>query len=281
MLLAVVPLAAQQATLGDEGVLYTARVGTYGSFFPRGRAYAADANVLVLEVQKPGGERTRLLAPGGETVAPDARAVRALGRSLAAAVHGVGGPLPHPLDGAPGRRSTAPPGPSRSRSPAIRSPRRARRASPSRARPTSATSTAKSVAGERTMLHIVWYEDDYGDVQVLYAPLALDNGATPRWLPPIFELGQFVPEARRRRQPAHRRAAAQPARGRRRRPEERADRVRRRRHRSARDPARRRAAGRALGGRRRARGLLRRRGERSLQRRPHRRWPSARAPIWW
>ena len=53
----------------------------------------------------------------------------------------------------------------------------------------------KSVAGERTMLHIVWYEDDYGDVHVLYAPLALDNGATSRLLPPIFDLGQFVPEA--------------------------------------------------------------------------------------
>ena len=33
------------------------------------------------------------------------------------------------------------------------------------------------------MLHIVWYEDDYGEVQVLYAPLALDNGAMPRFLP--------------------------------------------------------------------------------------------------
>jgi hypothetical protein len=193
LLLAVVPLAAQQATLGDEGVLYTARIGAYGSYFPQGRAYAPDANVLVLEVQKPGAERTRLLAPGGETVAPDtvpfllweerSRRLFMVWEGLShihSAVHLVsfdGRAWSEPLEisGNPFTKKSSP-----------------------RLAITRETYLrdvdGKSTAGERTMLHIVWYEDDYGDVQVLYAPLALDNGVTPRWLPPIFELGRFVPE---------------------------------------------------------------------------------------
>ncbi len=172
LLLAVVPLAAQQATLGDEGVLYTARVGTYGSFFPLGHAYAADASVLVLEVQKPGGERTRLLAPGGETVAPDAvpfvlweEASRRLFMVWEGLTHihstvhlvafdGAAWSAPLQISGHPFTKKS--------------SPRLAiTRESYLR------EGDGKSVAGERTMLHIVWYEDDYGDVHVLYAPLAL------------------------------------------------------------------------------------------------------------
>ena len=193
-LLAVVPLAAQQATLGDEGVLYTARVGTYSSFFPRGRAYPADANVLVLEVQKPGGERTRLLAPGGGTVAPDAvpfvlweEASRRLFMVWEGLSHihsnvnlvsfdGAAWSEPLRISGNPFTKKSSP-----------------------RLAITRETYLrdvdGEAVAGERTMMHIVWYEDDYGDVHVLYAPLTLDNGATPRWLPPTFELGQFVPES--------------------------------------------------------------------------------------
>jgi hypothetical protein len=194
LLLAVAPLAAQQATLGDDGVLYTARVGAYGGFFPDGGAYAANATVLVLEVLKPSGERTRLLAPGGETVAPDAvpfvlweESSRRLfmvweGRShihstvRLVSFDGAAWSEPLQISGNPFTKKSSP-----------------------RLAVTRETYLreleGRSVAGDRTMLHIVWYEDDYGDVRVLYAPLALNNGAVPRWLPPIFELGQFVPEA--------------------------------------------------------------------------------------
>jgi hypothetical protein len=194
LLLAVAPLAAQQATLGADGALYTARVGTYGSFFPRGRTYAADANVLILEVQKPDGERTRWLAPGAETVAPDAvpfllwedssrrlfmvwegfthihSAVRL------ASFDGANWSDPLEISGNPFTKKSSP---------------RLAITRESYVRDDG----HGAVAGIRTVLHIVWYEDDYGDVQVLYAPLALDNGTPPRLLPPIFELGQFVPAA--------------------------------------------------------------------------------------
>jgi hypothetical protein len=194
LLLAVAPLAAQQATLGDDGVLYTARVGAYGSFFPNGGAYAADASVLVLEVLKPTGERKRLLAPGGETVAPDAvpfllweESSRRLFMVWEGRAHihstvrlvsfdGAAWSEPLQISGNPFTKKSSP---------------RLAVTRESYLRYEGGT----LVDGDRTLLHIVWYEDDYGDVHVLYAPLALDNGATPRWLPPIFELGQFVPEA--------------------------------------------------------------------------------------
>jgi hypothetical protein len=148
----------------------------------------------VLEVQKPGGQPTRLLAPGGETVAPDAvpfvlweDASRRLfmvweGFShIHSTVHlvafdGTNWSEPLQISGHPFTKKSSP---------------RLAITRESYLREVD----GKSVAGERTIMHIVWYEDDYGDVHVLYAPLALDNGATPRWLPPIFELGQFVPDA--------------------------------------------------------------------------------------
>jgi len=194
VLAAVVPAAAQQATLGADGWLYTARAGSYGSFFPRGTAYAADATVLVLEIQKPDGTRTRLLAPGGETVAPDSvpfllwedtsRRMFMVweGRSRIhsnvrlVSFDGAAWSEPLQISGNPFTKKS--------------SPRLAiTRDSYVRDR------DGVAVSGVRTTLHIVWYEDDYGDVHVLYAPLALDNGAPPRFLPPIFDLGEFVPDA--------------------------------------------------------------------------------------
>lgn len=194
LLLAIAPATAQQSTLGADGWLYTARVGTYGSFFPRGTTYSADATVLVLDVLKADGTRTRLLAPGGDTVAPDAApfvlwedSSRRLfmvweGRSRIhsnvqlVSFDGANWSEPVQISGNPFTKKSSP-----------------------RLAITRETYVrdvdGKSVSGVRTTLHIVWYEDDYGDVHVLYAPLLLDNGAPPQLLPPIFDLGEFVPAA--------------------------------------------------------------------------------------
>jgi hypothetical protein len=194
LVLAIAPASAQQSTLGADGWLYTASVGTYGSFFPRGTAYTADSTVLVLDVLKPDGTRTRLLAPGGDTVAPDAvpfvlweDTSRRLflvweGRShihsnvRLVSFDGSTWSEPVQISGNPFTKKS--------------SPRLAI------TRETYLRDVAgKSVSGVRTTLHIVWYEDDYGDVHILYAPLALENGAPPQLLPPIFDLGDFVPAA--------------------------------------------------------------------------------------
>jgi hypothetical protein len=193
-MVAVAPLAGQQATLGDEGVLYTARVGTYGSFFPNGRTYPATATVLVLEVLTPDGKRTRLLAPSGEKVAPDAvpfvlweessRRLFMVWEGLShihsavrlVSFDGTAWSEPVQISGNPFTKKSSP------------------RLAITRESYLHQVD-GKAVDGERTLLHIVWYEDDYGDVRVLYAPLALDNGVPPRLLPPIFDLGEFVPEA--------------------------------------------------------------------------------------
>src|SRR5262245_5580627 len=68
---AVAPAFADQSTLGADGVLYSARVGTDASLFPKGHAMGSEATVLALEIQKADGARSRVLVPGGETVTPD------------------------------------------------------------------------------------------------------------------------------------------------------------------------------------------------------------------
>ncbi|HVR28809.1 MAG TPA: hypothetical protein VMS86_04685, partial [Thermoanaerobaculia bacterium] len=185
---------AQQATLGDDGMLYTARVGAYGSLFPDGSGHAADANVIALEIRAPDGALHRLLAPSGGTVAPDAKPFlvwEGSSRRLFMVWEGLnhihsavrlssfdGSEWSEPLQisGNPFTKKSSP-----------------------RLAVTRETylrgGLAENATGERTVLHVVWYEDDYGIVDVLYAPVVLDNGATPAWLPPIFELGQFVPQA--------------------------------------------------------------------------------------
>jgi hypothetical protein len=190
----VASAGAEQATLGADGVLYTARVGTYSSLFPNGKAQPANANVLALEIQEPGGKHTRLLAPGGELVAPDAipfvlwedasRRLFLVWEGLShihsavrmVSYDGVDWSQPLQISGNPFTKKSSP-----------------------RLAITRETylrdDGGEAVRGERTVLHVVWYEDDYGDVHVLYAPVALDNGATPQLLPPIFDLGLFVPEA--------------------------------------------------------------------------------------
>ena len=45
---------------------------------------------------------------------------------------------------------------------------------------------------ERTVLHTVWYEDDFGEVDLIYSPVVLEGGAPLEQLPPLFNLGDFV-----------------------------------------------------------------------------------------
>jgi len=183
--------SAQQATLGDDGAIYTARVGSYKSLFPEGSALAPTANVLALDIEKD-GELARILVPGGEKVAPDAVPFalwEGTSRRLFLAWEGLshihsnvrlvsfdGETWSEPLQisGNPFTTKSAP-----------------------RLAVTRESyllgDDAGSATGERTVLHIVWFEDDYGDVDILYAPVILANGVAPASPPPIFDLGRFAP----------------------------------------------------------------------------------------
>jgi len=185
--------SANQAALGDDGVLYTARVGAYSSLFPKGSAFSADANVLALEIQRPDGQRRRIIVPGGERVAPDAVPF-VLWENASGRLYLVWEGLSHihsavrlvSFDGADWSEPLQ-----------ISGHPFTKKSSPrlSVTRETYLRSGAEGgTPGERTVLHILWYEDDYGDVDVLYAPLVLDNGAPPAVLPPIFNLGLFTPD---------------------------------------------------------------------------------------
>jgi hypothetical protein len=188
------PAWADQATLGADGVLYTARVGTYGSLFPKGHAHASDDVVLALEIQQPDGSRRRALPPDGETVAPDSApfllwedASRRLFLVWESWSHIHSSVRLASFDGAAWSEALQ-----------ISGNPFTKKSSPHLA-VTRETYVRSGAAGEtetdRTLLHVVWYEDDYGEVDVLYAPVVLDNGAFPSWLPPIFDLGGFVPGA--------------------------------------------------------------------------------------
>ena len=185
---------AQHSTLGADGMLYTARVGAYGGLFPSGGEQDADANVIALEIRAPDGTLRRLLAPSGGTVPPDAtpylvwedssRRLFMVWEGLShihsavrlSSFDGTDWSEPLQISGNPFTRKSSP-----------------------RLAVTRETylrgGLAENTTGERTVLHVVWYEDDYGTVDVLYAPVVLDNGTTPAWLPPIFDLAQFVPQA--------------------------------------------------------------------------------------
>jgi len=187
--------SAEQTALGADGIVYSGRTGKYGSFFPTGTTFPAAANVLVMEIRRPDGSRSFVLPPGGETVAPDAlpflmweetsRRLFVVWEGLThihstvrlASFDGAKWSDTLQISGNPFTKKSSP------------------RLAITRESYQRLDAEGEAVDGSRSMLHIVWYEDDYGDVQVLYAPLALDNGAVPRSLPPIFELGQFVPEA--------------------------------------------------------------------------------------
>ena len=149
----------------------------------------------MVEIRKPDGSRSFVLPPGGETVAPDAlpfliwedasERLFLVWEGLThihstvrlASFDGASWSATLQISGNPFTKKTSP------------------RLAITRESYQRTGSDGEAITGARTMLHIVWYEDDYGDVQVLYAPLALDNGAMPRFLPPIFELGQFIPES--------------------------------------------------------------------------------------
>jgi hypothetical protein len=179
---------AEQSTLGGNGVLYTARVGRYGALFPGGAAHPQDTSVLALEVQEKDAAARLILVPGGDGVAPDAvpsvqweeasRRLFLVWEGLSRIHSGVhlislrGAEWSEPLEisGSPFTKKSSP-----------------------QLAVTRETYTGDDgVEIERTVLHTLWFEDDYGDVHVIYAPVVLFNGAVPRLAPALFELGSFV-----------------------------------------------------------------------------------------
>lgn len=183
--------AQPTATLSRDGHLYQAVVDSYATLFPAGSALPSTARVIALDIQSPQGDRERLLVPESETLAPE------------------GAPYVHYED-ASGRLFMVWEGLSRIHSSvnlvswdgAAWSDVLKISGNPftMKSAPRLAVTRERYVQGEgaaateveRTVLHTVWYEDDYGTVDVLYSPVTLENGVLPELLPPIFKLGSFV-----------------------------------------------------------------------------------------
>jgi hypothetical protein len=186
---------ADNSTLGSGGVLFTSRTGTYGQLFPGATDKPAHTQVLGLDIQGPEGSSQRLLVPGSQNVAANSQPFvlfeNASGRlflvwegftGLHSAVNlitydGARWSEVLKISGHPFTQKTA--------------PRLATTFDQFRVHQSDGTQRVV----ERTTLHVVWYEDDYDRVDVLYSPVVLENGELPELLPPILRLGEFAEPA--------------------------------------------------------------------------------------
>lgn len=187
---AMAAAANEQHVLGSDGSLYTAHVAAYGDLFPTGSEYPASARVLLLEVRGADGSVRYHFAPDAESIAPDAvpflvwedssrrlfviwEGMNRIHSSVNLASFGEEGwSEVVQISGNPFTTKS--------------SPRLAV------TREVSYSSDGDGVVeSERTILHTVWYEDDYGYVDLLYSPVIFENGAFDL-TPPYFEVGSFV-----------------------------------------------------------------------------------------
>ena len=184
------PARPETSALGGEGELYTPLVGNYGDLFPEGAAYAEDQPVLALEVAQ-GKSVERILVPGGDSVAT--------GSTPFVVYEGTAGRLFLLWEGYSHIHSnlnlTSFDGVEFSQPLLISGNPFTKKSSPQLAvtRETFVEGSDEAAQRvERTVIHTVWYEDDFGEVDLIYSPVVLQGGAPLEQLPPLFNLGDFV-----------------------------------------------------------------------------------------
>lgn len=178
----------REAALGAEGELYQVRAGSYGSLFPKGTPngtasrtpVAAATPVLALEVSRPGEAPQRLLVPGTDTpdvesspslvVEESSNAVFLVWEIRHNAIHSLlklssfdGANWSEPIEVGknPSSLKTAP------------------QLAITRDAYTKATPQGETVTRQRTILHLIWAEEQGGDdvYKTRYTPLVVEKGS--------------------------------------------------------------------------------------------------------
>lgn len=192
--LAAAPLwasAQQDAVLGANGEVYSAKEGTYGELFPAGKDVDPSYPVLALEITQPDGARQRLLVDGTEGPGQDnlpflvyeesSRTVFLLWETRFNGVHpmlmlaGYSGSWMAPVEivGNPFAAKTSP------------------QLAITRDTVEQTGSDGAPVTLRRTVLHLVWGEETSdGTVEAFYMPVVLDDGVLTGHNT-VFRLGDF------------------------------------------------------------------------------------------
>src|SRR5262245_31170713 len=181
--------------LGSGGELYTVRAGLYGELFPQGTDAAPGVPALALEVARPGEAATRFLVPGTEDDDREQTPTVVFEDSSGSAFlvwetsHNA-----HPLirlasfDGDGWSAVIQVPGSTfgYKTSPQI---------AVTRDSYSDTDADGKPVRISRTVLHLIWEEEDGDGKRTLYTPIILENGRFTGFVPTI-DLNHFDQSAR-------------------------------------------------------------------------------------
>lgn len=192
---AATPTQQRDEALGARGEVYSAIAGRYGDLFPAGVVADADAPVLAVDVQRPDGSSSRLLVPGTEDTQiegspslvyeatsstlylvweskanPSQSRLNLVGLSTGgwSDVIEVSGSV-EPLKGAPNVLATH----DTFSVPAL-------------------DKDHPAIRRDRTVLHVMWWEQGDRGEEVFYAPVILQNGHYLGWNP-VIDLNQLDP----------------------------------------------------------------------------------------
>jgi hypothetical protein len=182
-LIAATPLAAESAALTSDGSLLQVQAGAYGELFPGSTRYRSDSAVLVLDVTRVNGSTVRHLIPGTEgtqiesapTILWDGGQAFVLWSSANASRSAL---QLISFDGSSwsqGIEVSGDAGPMKGL-PRIKLTRDAY--------------TSDDGATSRTIVHVVWWEQEAGAIRSLYTPILLVDGSYLGWNP-VVPLGVF------------------------------------------------------------------------------------------
>jgi hypothetical protein len=163
--------------LGSAGEIYLTRVGSYGVLFPKGNAYPASNVVLTLEVSRPGQAPDRILVPGTEgadiesaslaVYEEDSKTLFLVWQSNFSGINRLvlrsfkDGSFGPPIEVAAGT---------------FQAPMSAPQAVVTRDEFFVPTANGTTATVHRTLLHLVWWQENGAENQVLYAPIILIEG---------------------------------------------------------------------------------------------------------
>ena len=188
------PPAIAATALGDEGQLYELLAGTHGELFPEDRTQPADTPVLALDVVQPDGARERSLVPG--TAGPEVEGAPSLvfedaSRRLFAVWESKTAPTVSRLllaDFIPAGWSEP-----LEISGDVSPLRDAPQVLVTRDRFTVSNATGERTSRSRTVIHVVWLEEDSEGKGYYYTPVILERGRYLGWNP-VVELAQLEPD---------------------------------------------------------------------------------------
>jgi hypothetical protein len=181
----------RSGALGADGEVFMARVGTYRSLFPKGKAASPEHLVLALDVTRPGEALERLLVPGTEgdeiESAPFVVYEEASGSLFLVWQSQVSGI--HPVLSLIGFRDET-----WGRVIEVTGNPYAEKA----AAQLAVTHDEYQIAGpagttgqvHRTILHLIWWEESSGGNKILYTPITLIEGVFSGYLP-VFTINDF------------------------------------------------------------------------------------------